>query len=182
MATNSQSVDPTPLFDYGIKTENSDIRCHVAPGTRCIFVFRTQAALGLPLSRYQLRDAFQTGVNGRTAQGYVVPWRDVPDIRRVRWVKVPWWERFNQKQTTSEKGKHAVWVVSELLQQGRIPLWVLSPYESEQTELQIKGTDLLLWARWRIQVKCDWLAGDVEDGGSGNLFLQVAERNPLRRI
>ena len=33
--------------------------------------------------------------------------------------------------------------------------------------------------KWRIQVKCDYDAGP---GGTGNLFLQTAECNPLKQI
>lgn len=175
------ATKPAELFDYGIQTEQSDIRCHVAPGTRSIFVFRTADAIALLPGSYELRDAFQNGIKGRTAQGYIIPWKDVPDIRRVRWRTYPWWEKFSQAQSTSEKGASAVWVASELLRSGRFPLWVAAA-ESERLDLQIRGTDILLWGRWKIQVKCDWKAGDRDEGGSGNLFFQIAERNPLKRI
>ena len=42
-------------------------------------------------------------------------------------------------------------------------------------------TDLLVTASLRIQVKCDYRGGPRELGGSGNLFLQTHECNPLRR-
>ena len=168
------------LFDYGIQTEGSNIRCHVAPGTRNIFVFRTDLAVALLPGRYEVRPAFQAGVKGPTAKGYLVPWRDVPDIRRLKWESCRWWERFDLHQSTSAKGRQAVVVVIDLLRSGRFPLWI-SAEESERAELQLHGTDVLLWGRWKIQVKCDWKAGDPEEGGSGNLFLQIAERNPLKR-
>ncbi len=49
--------------------------------------------------------------------------------------------------------------------------------------MQIRGVDIVVRGQWRIQVKCDYDAGRGKDGsGTGNLFLQVAERNPLKRI
>jgi len=169
------------LFDYGIMLEDSDIRCHVAPGTRSAFVFQTASARSILPGHYRIQDAFQPGIAGRTAAGYLVPWRDIPDIRRIRWTSEPWWERFSENQTTSEKGASAVSVAQDLLRIGRMPLWTSVAGESQSSHLQIKGTDILLWGRWKIQVKCDWKAGDKGElgVGSGNLFLQIAERNPL---
>ena len=43
--------------------------------------------------------------------------------------------------------------------------------------MQISGTDILVSARYKIQVKCDWRVGDT-----GNIYLQTQERNPLKRI
>lgn len=170
------------LYDYGIHIEKSDIRCHVAPGTRLIFVFRTELILPLLTDHYRQANAHQPGIDYPTGRGYLVPWREIPDVRRIQWNAVYWWERFDRKQSTSEKGKHAVWVASELLRIGRFPLWIWGA-ESERSGLQIKGTDILLWGKWGIQVKCDYDAGTGTDGsGTGNLFLQTAELNPLKRI
>lgn len=176
--------EPVPagcLFEYGIHLENSDIRCHVGPAARSIFVFRTALASALLPGKYRKAYAGQPGVEGPTGLGYLVPWRDVPDIRAVAWSSVPWWEWFDFHETTSEKGKKAVGVTAELMRLGRFPLWLDNGVESKDVSVQIRGTDMIIFGRWRIQVKCDWLAGDVKDGGSGNLFLQIAERNPLRR-
>jgi hypothetical protein len=94
----------------------------------------------------------------------------------------PWWQRFREDQSSTEKGKHAVDVAIEALRAGKFPLWVYDARETEQTNLQIKGTDLMLTVQWKIQVKCDYWAGRGDDGqGTGNLYLQVAELNPLKR-
>ena len=174
------------LFEHGIFSENSHIRAHVAPVTRSVYVFRTQAALDILKDKghqYEMATAGQSGVDGPTALGYKIPWQEIPDIRRVQWKSNPWWERFSVSDSTSEKGRKAVEVVAELLKIGRFPLWCAGPAkDSEDIKLQRKGTDIMLWGQWRIQVKCDYSAGPKADGGSGNLYLQVAERNPLRRI
>lgn len=176
MATTAPS-----LVEHGIQTENSDIRCHVAPGTRNIFVFQTAPALllldGIPPSR--VRTASQPGVRGITARGAVVPWEDIPGIRRIQWRTVEWWTWFHKDQSTSEKGRHAVEVVQHLLGAGRFPLWCGDVDESRDRTIQIAGTDIVVNGKWRIQVKCDYDAGP---GGTGNLFLQTAECNPLKQI
>jgi len=170
------------LFPHGIFSENSDIRAHVAPGTKAVYVFKTADAIELlKLKQYKMRPASQPGFTGITAMGYLVPWGDIPDIRRIgNYTSDPWWENFSERDSTSAKGRKACEVVSKLLKMGRFPLWCIGPVDdTKNISLQIKGTDILLWGRWRIQVKCDYNAGE---GGSGNLFLQIAERNPLRQF
>jgi len=167
------------LFDYGIQTEKSDIRCHVAPGTRMIFVFQTKAALSILNGKYPLVDGFQPNIGYATARGYLVPPDDIPGLRRVRWTSTPWWGWFSGDQSASQKGKQAVRVVTELIKEGRFPLWGLSS-ESCSVDTQKAGVDIVLSGIWRIQVKCDFNAGkDEKNCGTGNLFLQIAETNPL---
>jgi|TARA_R110000824_G_C14859724_1_gene641039 hypothetical protein len=166
------------LREHGIQTEDSDIRCHVAPGTRNVFVFRTAAALHV-MGDGPERTASQPGVSGVTGRGRVVPWDAIPGMRRIRWYSVEWWTWFARDQSTSEKGAHAVQVVQHLLGAGRFPLWCGDVDESKDATIQIAGTDIVVAGRWRIQVKCDYDAGP---GGTGNLFLQTAECNPLGRI
>jgi len=167
------------LFASGIFTEKSDIRVHVGVVARTLYVYRTPIVatfLAENPGRYQMRDAGQDGVRGRTAEGYIVPVREVPDIRCLPFHSYDW-SVFAQKDTTSEKGKKAVAVVTECLKRGRLPMFV-DATESECSTLQIKGTDILVVHKTRIQVKCDWWAGDGL-GCSGNLYIQTAERNPL---
>ena len=187
-----ETIAPS-LVDHGIQTEDSDIRCHVAPGTQNIFVFQTAAAQAFIAKCIASRDddrsalsfllpirhAGQRGVRGVTAQGYAVPWDLIPGIRRLEWRTIDWWTWFSPDQSPSEKGHHAVSVVQHLLQDGRFPLWCHPPSESTHPATQIAGTDLDVRGRWRIQVKCDYNAGP---GGTGNVFLQVAECNPLHHV
>jgi len=77
-------------------------------------------------------------------------------------------------------GAAAVGIVVELMRRGRFPIWINNGKESDDKSIQIKGTDILLWMHQRIQVKCDWHAGDPSK--SGSLFLQRSEANPLRLI
>jgi hypothetical protein len=169
------------LFPSGIFTERSDIRVHVGVVARTLYVYRTPIAAALLAAnpnRYQRADAGQNGVQGRTGEGYLVPVREVPDARCLPFHSYDW-SVFDPKDTTSEKGKKAVGVVTECLKRGRFPMFV-DATESERSTLQIAGTDILVVHKTRIQVKCDWLAGDGP-GCTGNLYIQIAERNPLRR-
>jgi len=177
--TPMETIAPS-LRKHGIQTEDSDIRCHVAPGTRNIFVFRTAIANAVIASGlYPVRTAGQPGVIGVTGLGAIPPWDAIPGIRRLRWYSVEWWTWFARDQSTSEKGAHAVQVVQHLLGAGRVPLWCGDVDESKDATTQIAGTDIVVAGPWRIQVKCDYDAGP---GGTGNLFLQTAECNPLGRI
>ncbi len=171
------------LFDYGIAQEQSDIRAHVAVAMRTIFVFRTKIAaalLGRP-HQYRLVSAGQPGVEGPTATGYLVPPGDIPGIRRIECCKDPrWWAHFtDERADTGAKGDAAVGVVVWLLRYGRFPLWVDAD-ESEDRDIQRSGTDIIVCCKQRIQVKCDWHAGNPAK--SGCLFLQVSERNPLKKV
>lgn len=173
------------LYEHGIQTENSDIRCHVAPGTHCIFVFQTSAILELELTKYRKVYARQDGVSYRTSEGYIVPPGDIRDIRIFNGGSEPWWEAFDPdplKETTTTKGKKAEAVVERMLRAGRFPLWPSNVKGSMRIEAQHAGIDILLHGMWRIQVKCDFWAGTKEKGGTGNLYFETAELNPLKRF
>lgn len=174
------SAEPD-LFDYGIMTEASDIRAHVGVLARTIYVFQTEKARKLieaDPQKYEIRSAGQPGVKGTTAMGWLVPATDIPGIRGLRYDSYAW-GGFSERDSTSEKGRKAVEVVTALLRIGRFPLW-MDAAESKDTTLQITGTDIIIFHKARIQVKCDWRCGGGE-GCTGNLFLQKSERNPLRR-
>lgn len=166
------------LFEYGIHTEKSDVRAHVSASDRTVYVFRTAEGLrAIEKNQPPLRNAGQDGVAGRTAEGWLVKLEWIDDLRRLRFHSWTQWIGFSgHGLTTSQKGKLAVGCVTQLMKLGRFPLW-LDASESERTQVQIKGTDILLFARMKVQVKCDLRAGIT-----GNLFLQRAERNPLRRF
>lgn len=173
-----------PLTDYGLFDEQSDIRVHVGVASRSLYVFKTQAArtfLSVWGHRYEQRPAYQPGVQGMTALGWKVPWKDIPSIRKVYCPSYPLWSDFRRTESTSDKGKKAVAVVQAMLTEGHFPLWV-SANETIDTKMQINGTDLIVWHKTRIQVKCDWNAGDGGEGCTGNLYIQTAERNPLRKL
>jgi hypothetical protein len=168
----------TELVGYGIFEEQSDIRAHVSPQTKSVYVFKTAVILSLiQKNKYRNAPAYQPGFSYATANGLLVPVEDVPDIRCIKWHSFHWWEEFSETDTTTEKGKKAVWVVRQIMKHGRFPLW-FDGEEVSDIKIDIEGTDVIVYGKWRIQVKCDWKAGTKKMGGSGNLFIQTHEINP----
>lgn len=174
---------PDFLYPYGIQTEQSDIRAHVAVLAKRILVFKTADVNELIKRKYyRTALAFQDGISQPTAQGCLVSIGDIPDIR-ILYFRSYNWDTFPLRTAnTSARGKAAVEVVCELLRRGRFPLW-LEAEEEADTDIQIKGTDIIVTAQKRIQVKCDYCAGKKSwaVGCTGNLFIQTAEINPLKR-
>lgn len=168
------------LLPYGIFEEDSDFRAHVAPKARCIYVFQTKDMIeDITKNEYERRPARQNGCDKITAEGFIVPY-DRPYIRPVMWVSKPWWERFCINDDTTTKGSKAVEVVMELMQIGRFPFWVM-PEKVTDIKIDISGRDITVAGRWKTQVKCDFTAGPREQGCTGNLFVQFAECNPLKK-
>ena len=168
------------LFEYGIHTEASDIRAHVSVVNRTIYVFQTRLGVeAIERENPPLRTASQPGVSGITAEGWVVAVTSIPDLRRVKFESWGGWPEFSEHLTTSAKGALAVRCTIEAMKRGRFPFW-LDATEDERENVQILGTDILVFCRKRVQVKCDYRCGD-RPLGTGNLFLQRAERNPLRK-
>lgn len=164
------------LFEYGIHTEQSDVRAHVSVVNRRIYVFQTRAGVSA-IEKYRppLRPAFQAGVSGKTAEGWLVRLGWINDLRILNFGSWGRWDDFSPDLTTTEKGRLAVMCVIDSMRAGRFPLWI-DATEDDRENVQLKGTDILIFARKRVQVKCDYRAGET-----GNVFLQKAERNPLKR-
>jgi hypothetical protein len=187
-----RSAEPV-LFEYGIQTEGSDYRCHVSPIARALYVFPTAPAVALIASgRYEARPAFQDGVAGETARGYAVPIGDVPELQEIRFRHDDWWTWFEERMRPDEKGRRALDVARLAYRLDKIRLPPGRPETVLDRARQIRGEDLLVTRdAWRIQVKCDFRAGYRKDDdgylvttaaggyyGTGNLYLQIAERNP----
>lgn len=164
------------LFDYGIHTENSDIRAHVSVVNRTIYAFETARGVEAvkkhnPPEKY----AGQPGVEGHTARGWILKPAMIEGLRSLAFHSWTGWEQFSQEMSTSQKGHMAVKCVCDCMRIGRFPFWINST-EDDRENVQIKGVDIVVFCRKKIQVKCDWYSGPPP--GTGNLFLQSAERNP----
>lgn len=166
------------LHEYGIHTEESDVRAHVSVVDRTVYVFPTVNGVQA-VNKFEppLRPAFQQGVVGATASGWLVKTSWVEDLRRLQFASWERWPAVNDKKSmsTSEKGAMAVACVLECMRRGRFPFWI-DATEDDRRSVQLKGTDILVFCNKRVQVKCDW---DI--GKTGNLYLQKSERNPLKR-
>lgn len=165
------------LIPYGIDDEQTDVRVHVCVVARRIYVFATKEARELLNNRaYPKVPAFQDG--RQTATGYLVPPKDIPGCRQFELPDL-YWQTYpiRREMPTSEKGDRATQLVKLGLSGARIAL----PLQSrliEDFNLQIEGVDIIAHLDARIQVKCDFDGGSKAYGGTGNLFIQIAEANP----
>jgi len=185
MATNCNNL----LHDYGIQNEGSDLRAHVCPVVRRVYVYPTAEGRKAALSgQWPRRPAYQRGVVGATAEGYLVPPFAIRrcvalEVRAEAWTAAT----FSESEDTSTKGQNAVRFVAEMIRAGVFPLpYSVGNLDADPTRaMQISGDDIIVDLganRVHIQVKCDFRGGDKALGGTGNLYLQVAERNPLKKV
>jgi len=167
------------LYDYGIQNESSDIRAHVSVVNRKIYVYETARGLEALSEVEGLKKvpAYQPGVDGKTAEGFLMPWDKITGLQAVELPGKWGWDKFKKDLPTTEKGEMAVKCVLWALECGFFPLWISGKEENGMT-LQIKGVDIIVCCNKHIQVKCDYNCGE-KPNGTGNLFLQVSERNPL---
>lgn len=169
MAGEQLPIDPD-LFEYGIHTEGSDIRAHVSVVNKTIYVFPTRNGREAVMCKpREERYAEQPGVDGPTGLGWLVPPDEIADLRRVRFFTWEGWTQFRRELSPSRKGKLAVCCVVAAMQRGRFPFW-LDAAEDDRANIQIVGTDIVVFCRKKVQVKCDFYAGD-KPAGTGNLFL-----------
>lgn len=175
----------TSLVNYGIQTEQSDLRAHVCVYAQKVYVYRTPDGVNLIQSgMYQAKPTYTAGII--TALGCAVPVSSIPGVASVDIPQV-WLDvlNFSERDTPTAKGEKAIKVVKGLLNKGRFPLLPLTVKEVDDRQMQIAGTDIhiSLEMKVKIQVKCDYKGG-VGDGMAkyvctGNLYLQTAECNPF---
>lgn len=176
------------LVDYGIQNERSDIRVHVCPTVRRVYTYPTSCGIdAINTGKYRARLGYQPGVEYATAKGYLIPPMDIPRCVCLQLPDIAWgWIAFRREDSTTTKGDKATRLVAVMLKRGMLPIPALG-VEVACRDLQISGTDIfvpqgaLRDRSIHIQVKCDFDGGSRELGGTGNLFLQVAECNPLGR-
>lgn len=176
------------LFEYGIQNEASDLRAHVCPFVQRVYVYPTaEGRRAIESGHWRARPGYQRGVDGATALGFCVPPFAIQRCVALQ-VRFDAWDRigFSEQDDTSAKGAKAVQFVAGMIRAGIFPLpYALGRIDTDPAKaMQISGDDIVVDLganRVHIQVKCDYLGGDAALGGTGNLYLQTAERNPLRR-
>lgn len=168
----------TELINYGIQTEESDFRAHVCVLSKQVHLFKTENGVKATKKNYRLVPVYTNGI--LTAKGYLVPPEDLNT--EIVWLPQDWLDELQITETdnTTVKGQKAIEIVKRLILQGMCPL-ELSPKEITEKDIQIKGIDIVVTLNAKIEVKCDYRGGLKENGGTGNLFLQIAECNPSKR-
>ena len=180
MGQSDLAEEQNELFEYGIMIEKSDIRAHVSVVNRTIYVYKTiEGIKAIEEYHPKLVTAGQQGVDGITATGWLVKPDQINNMQRLRYYSWPKWSMFDPNMTTTQKGKLAVDCVINAIKLRPFPFFV-DTAQTDSQHLEISGTDILLWCKRKIQVKCDYYCGE-KPNGTGNLFLQKAERNPLKR-
>lgn len=165
------------LQDYGIHNEGSTVRVHVSAGNQTCYVFRTALAWAfIQKTSPPCVPADQEGASF-TALGWLVKATKIPDIRIVSFPEYQGWNVFPVTGNTSQKGRFAEHVLTELVRLDRYPSSFCNFQETSSRTLQIQGIDTFDFGGQHIQVKCDYPAAKT-----GNLYLQRAERNPFRRV
>jgi len=176
------------LVKYGIQTEQSHIRAHVCPVVKRVYIYPTEFGIAaIKSGQYVKVGGRQPGVSFFTSEGYLIPPFEIQRCVAIT-INEDVWKAIDIQASlsTSEKGKRAMRLVVAMLKNGLFPFPALV-HEITDADLQISGADLLVRAGAIarrdiiIQVKCDFSGGEKQLGGSGNLFLQVAECNPLGR-
>jgi hypothetical protein len=173
----------TKLVEYGIQNEGSNIRVHVCYVAKYAYEYPTQSGIdAIKNEGLRRATATQPGVDFITARGVLVP----PEaIDHCRWYRIPdeilSSHRISKSMSTSEKGDKAAHIVADMMRGNAMPIlcgdgWVIVV---RQKQLQFDGVDIR--ATVKIQVKLDMRGGHKKFGGTGNLFLQTHERNPLKQ-
>lgn len=170
----------TTLIGYGIQTEDSDYRAHVAYGVQRVYVFPTKSGL----AAIRTHSYTELPVKTRdivTAKGYAVPISHIDGLSEVLIpLDLHQQVRIEKFMPTGEQGKLAAIIVAGMMKRSLIPLPVLVNFADDHA-LQVRGTDIIVNSHLHIQVKLDFRGGDRRYGGTGNLFIQVAECNPFRQ-
>src|SRR3990172_12080242 len=103
------------LIEYGIQTEQSDMRAHVSPFNAMVYLFPTHCGVLAIKNRPQKSNA-HTG-QMVTAKGYPVP---IKEIQNIKPIPIPQdileSAKFSEDDASSVKGNKAVFVVKEMLE------------------------------------------------------------------
>jgi len=168
------------LVGYGIQTDGSHYRAHVGYVAQHVYIFPTKNGLRA-LEEYDYMERSVKTRDIETARGFAVPISHIEGIQEILIPLVVLAKYMIESYfATGIKGGLATEMVAEMLRRGLIPLPVLANL-ADGIDLQIAGTDIIIASSLHMQVKLDYKAGDRKYGGTGNLFLQVAECNPFRQ-
>lgn len=165
------------LIDYGIQSEQTHLRAHVCVVAQQVYIYPTVDGIrACESGRYPLRPAY-TGKT-RTAEGYVIPPGAIDRMMRIA-IHPTFFDHFpiRTDDTTSQKGTQATAIIREMLRYGHFPIPCIPDVVTDRA-VQITGVDITVQASLTIQVKCDYFGGERDFGGTGNLYIQIAELNP----
>lgn len=171
------------LADHGIQQDKSRYRVHVCYRAKRLYIYETAAGRRIAASdQWRYRPAYQDGVAGPTAGGYLIPPTSIPGCRAIQ-VDRTLWQAYAlaPQDSTSDKGRKAEQLVLAAIRQGTIFGPVENARQIKTKPAQYDGVDILVAQHGTVQVKCDAPGGDIALGGTGNLYIQMEEINVLHR-
>jgi len=170
------------LIQHGIYEDESDWRIHICALIKIAYVFPTQAGKEAIKNTSSIEKiAWQKGISYPTGRGYCIPPNQISDCLQYHIPTHVWNQyQFEYYDSCGIKGRKAALIAKTMIEQGFIKI-PMTHIDIENKDLQIKGYDLIVSPKYgkSIQVKCDYNGGDKKLGGTGNLFLQTHELNPL---
>lgn len=172
----------TQLKNFGIQNWESEYMIHVCPKPGKVYIYKTEIGQDAADSGlYPQKSVWTKLPNGskcETARGYAVPWHRLAGIR---FYNIPndllQAHKRVARASPSRKGRWAEWVFQEMRKRGLIDHDTSSIMVND-LGAQLRGIDIEIQAP-TYQVKYDGPGGHKEFDGSGNLFLQTDECNPL---
>lgn len=180
-SVGKRNIGNTVLVEHGIQTCESEYIIHVCPKPGKIYIYASSVGLdAVESGLYPIKSVWTRLPNKmlcETAQGYPVPWEH---LENIRYIDIPndllEYHSHVKNAPTSRKGRWAEWVVKEMMGRGLLTFKNIEAVND--VEMQIRGIDIQAYTP-TYQVKYDGPGGHREFGGSGNLFLQIRECNPL---
>jgi len=179
------STAEPPWIEHGILQESCDYHCHVCFLEGTVYVYPTEMGKKAVKARkgYE-HEAGQQGVDYKTGKGRIINPMDIDYCERYEIPKDLLSDnRLMPTYSTSQKGAAAVRIVAGLLKRKIVKI-PLQSVEITDEDLQIKGVDMIVHCKIKLQIKCDKAGGmrAFKYRDPAGIFLQTHERNPLKRI
>lgn len=163
------------------------VRIHVGVSIRKLFIFTTgEMNKAIAKGGWKKVKAYQPNISEPTSFGLLVPPDAINNLETVDLNLIggleKFWKSLSEAKSTSDKGEICVKIIANLIYLGKLPIF--QPYNhieiipSTDVETQCQGIDIRI-SNQNIQIKHDFLAGDSVKG-SGKLYLEIMEKNPLK--
>lgn len=134
------SQNEIELYEYGIQNEKSDIRAHVCPLAKRVYIFPTEEGIkAIKTGKFPTRLAYQKGIDKPTGKGYLVPPFSIERCIGIE-INPRAWKHYNldKEKGLSEKGKGAEDLIKDMIILGLFPLPGL-PKSISEKDIQIQG-------------------------------------------
>lgn len=166
------------LTNYGIFEEHVHLRAHVCVLVGKVYTYMPTCAIAaIHSGKFKTKVAAPKHAGYQvTANGYVVPPKNIAHCHEFNVKPLIDMEGFAPADNPTVKGQKALNVVVNMVRLG-ILCPPCQPEIVTDRDIQLVGVDLIIPPGFTMQVKCDYNGGEGPMA-TGNLYLQIAERNP----